>query len=287
MNRPLLLAVLLSISSTDAIAQELEVFELSDFVDPRLLVVETESGTTDQASFFTTRISAGLVDHYQRRNEIADSGAHFARLATGLYFRRNQIGVKLTGLDPWSSEYKDVGDVRLQFGRYFMSEDPLGNEIPSRALLSLRSSDSTGSGERDYEVSLALDLELPVKDRKVIGGYVYSYVPEHGDHYLSYVYRATASKWTVVDRELRVDVGLGFGGEQISGDTRWGHSRLELSLVRTLPRFLEGSSIHLVFAPYYHPHPPPGRESFGQEIGFFVDSAIFSRLMYPSRPLGP
>lgn len=269
-------------------SQELEAFDLNDFLDPRLLIIEDSSGSRQSSTFFASRAAVGFLNGYQRRNLIGGSqtGYGFARFVGNLYFQRNQLNLEVTGLARVGIDDDEVTDARVQVARYFIvSANDQTEEQVWRVLFSYRTTNPDDHGFGD-EVSLAFDVAVPGTEEnpgQAFGGYVFTFQPDTGDYFLSLVERGTIRE-TV--HEVRFDAGFGTGFEQVDGHTTWGHTRLELSLVTPIPR-LFNSYLHVVYAPYYHAHPSEGQDSLGHELGLFLDFGVFSRLFGTGSRLWP
>jgi hypothetical protein len=257
-----------------AAAQELQALDLNDFLDPRLLTVSEEGGEAEPISFFTSRLAFGFLDQYQRRSQITETGFRFGRIIGNFYSGKNQFNIELTQFDRLGKDADAIGETRIQWGRYFTGAAADGEEFTARLLLSWRTTTGEQAGFED-ELSVIADYAFPISDRLVYGGYVYTFVPDSGDHYLSYAFRDTVQRWQM---GFRLDVGLGLGAEFVDESARWGHTRLELALVAPLPRF--NTDLRLVYAPYYHPTAAKSGEVFGQEIGVFFDGAVFSKIFH-------
>lgn len=279
------------LTATAGSAQELESFDLSDFLDPRLLVHNTASGEEQPETFLWSRFVLGFLDGYQRRDLLNEDGVgyRFARLTGSLHHGRYQANLELLGMDRLGLQDDQITDVRVQVARYFYTEGPAEAErVPARVLVSWRAAGPERLGfEDELSVSVervlslgplekAIGSDLPKGFGYLFGSSVYTYQPERGDHYLSYAFRGTVRRW---EGGSRIRLGVATGVEDVADHTRWGPTRLELSFVGRLPIF--NSNIHIVYAPTYHPHPIPGNDHFGYELGVFTDIPLGSRLFSP------
>ncbi|HEX2832889.1 MAG TPA: hypothetical protein VHW00_07730 [Thermoanaerobaculia bacterium] len=116
-------------------AQELDVFESSDFVDPRLRGVEFGpdgfAPIADGSDFAILRVLGGASSNYQWRTRPSDDAATFVSVAGSYYRGVHQLNVELTEL--WSHGDASLPRRRatVQFGRYLLTKarDPETNEL--------------------------------------------------------------------------------------------------------------------------------------------------------------
>lgn len=116
-------------------AQELDVFESSDFVDPRLRGVEFGpdgfASTADGSDFAILRVLGGASSNYQWRTRPSDDAATFLSVAGSYYRGVHQLNVELTQL--WSHGDASLPRRRatVQFGRYLLTKarDPETTEL--------------------------------------------------------------------------------------------------------------------------------------------------------------
>lgn len=128
--------MLLLLASGIAIsAQELDVFESSDFLDPRLRGVEfAEDGSSTTAQgvdFAILRVLGGGSSNYTWRTRPSEDAATFLNVASSYYRGVHQLNVEFTQL--WSHGDASLPRRRatVQFGRYLLTKarDPDTQEM--------------------------------------------------------------------------------------------------------------------------------------------------------------
>lgn len=105
-----------------ALAQELGVFDVNDFIDPRELQGSGSGDTAVQWRFLAARFGFGTVEQLQEQNTFTETSAGFLHVTGNYYYSRFQSSVKLIGLHIVESE--DCGELlalraRLQQAVYF------------------------------------------------------------------------------------------------------------------------------------------------------------------------
>lgn len=269
----LLFAAAALLAPRAASTQELEAFDLADFLDPWSLGWD---GSEPAPRTFVSRLTCGLINNYQRRDEVfTRSGFLFVRVANSYYFGRNQLNFKLTGLGNLRSTDRDenVYDARLQFGRYdYDPTDP--EDVPSRWMFSWRARKAADAGV-DHEVSAILDVK--VWEPGKLPGFVtlvYTHGMGKGDHSFSIVSRASRTLGRRGVFESALSVGARFAERELG----FAPPRAELALVWPLPPF--NTYFRVAYAAAYQPNLPEGMSGIDRvnhEVSLFVDTGLFLR----------
>lgn len=283
------LALVLLIAAA-ANAQEFDIFEISDFVDPRLRGTEYgEDGlrtVTAGYPFLVSRVSVGAIRDYYWRT--APTGANVAVFhdVTSFYWGANQLNLKLTHLRTQEDDSiipKSRGV--LQYARYTARTQPAGEneEEPSvfvsRYMVGLAVEESPDAledlkGHRsvNYELAAELDVRLPLTGILGTISYVKRYAGEsYSTQRFAYVLHSGLYNY----RGVRFDMNLAFGAQKTE-TWRWGdlrptfHARVPLDKV--------GTVVHLAYSPTISFE---GGFDHRHEVALFLDRAIFARVFMP------
>jgi len=288
MKRLCMLA-LVCLAAVAAGGQEFDIFELSDFMDPRIRGVRyAENGLETKIAgdtFVVSRISVGAISDYYWRT--TPTGANVAVLhnATSFYWGANQLNLKVTKL---ATRHENVlmPELRgaVQFARYTARESPIteGKEgapdiIVSRYLVGLSVEETPDAledlkGQRalNYEVAAEVDVRLPWTD--ILG--TFSYIKRYagvGESTQRFAYVVHSGQHSYSD--FTVDFSLALGAEK-TGNWRWGdvrpaaHARLPIDKV--------GTVVHLAYAPTVSFE---GGFAVRHEVAVFVDRTLFARVL--------
>ncbi|HXU32306.1 MAG TPA: hypothetical protein VN851_17200 [Thermoanaerobaculia bacterium] len=233
--------VLAALFAPPASGQNLQVFDIEDFIDPALLQLLGEG--KEAKPFGALSVATGGAQNLERWGESVPGVSTFASLAGDLYYRDWQLSMDALGVSP-SEEKPRFGDrFGLQLGRYSSSEITLhGKEGEDEKVSRLLMRKTLGvefekrpGGDWGHALILALDLRrdgprTSVLD--VVGGLTYTWVEAgqgdegHPRQYLSFDYRTPIAAYK---RGTRFAVGYGVGVEYVRGKLQAGAIRLELS----------------------------------------------------------
>lgn len=284
--RRLLAAALLLLGASGAGAQEFDIFELNDFVDPRLRGAEYASGgirtTAPGDPFLVSRLSLGAVRDYYWRTSPTDANLAVAHSATSYYWGGNQLNFKWTHLRTGDDDAfvpKNRGTV--QFARYTAHEMPLDVEgkpmiAVSRYLVALAVEESpdaledlAGHRSMNYELGAQLDVRLPLTDVLGTVSYVkrFAGVGQSTERF-AYVLHTAGRSYRKANFEMNVAVGA-----QKTASWRWGDIRPTAHM--RLPLDKVGTIVHLAYAPTISFE---GGFETRHEVALFVDRAIFARV---------
>jgi hypothetical protein len=105
------LCALLLLLATPLAAQELDVWDISDFVDPRVLASETEDGrlACPCDGFLIVRVMGGAASNYIDVVRPTNRDIYYAHLAASYYRGRWQANWKRTQVEPASSGGDELG----------------------------------------------------------------------------------------------------------------------------------------------------------------------------------
>lgn len=257
-------------------AQELELFEVDDYLNPEHLKISM-SGKPKSVLFFTSRIFVGIDKNYQYRNNIVNPMVDFQRITNSFYYSNYQFNIKLTRLHLLDEsnnppnivpEYKG----RLQFGFYIDTDSKDKNDEPGRFQISW-GFEKWKDQKLIHEFSWELDVSfLGDKDTPPFtGGLIYAWTSwgSGGEDYLGLAYRYKMLQWA---NGSNLKWGIGFSGGAINDDWYYGTTRNEISSEIYIP-FLK-CSINLIYSVSYMSR----QKTWNHEFGLFFDAPLFSKL---------
>jgi hypothetical protein len=288
-------AAALTLFSLALQAQENDIFDPADFIDPRArgaVFREGRFGLEEKGQAFSlVRVYGGRVSDYQWRNADTQADLKFAHVTSSYYTGARQLNLKFTSFR--ADERSDIPAWRgtVQFGRYFLSDrlslsDNEDARISGRVLLTWSIEDNPFRDENDlrrdghnHEFGVQGDLRLPLPKvlpaDSIDGSIIWMRRRIDADNYVdraTYLYRFRQRKRS--NGRLRLNATLGIGAERNNG---W-HccvSRAVLSATFFVPRLQTG--INIAFAPTYTPA-TDGRRRTHSEFAVYLDRTAFSRL---------
>lgn len=293
MSRPrrLLLAFVVLLGAlagtTRASAQDLEIFQDDDFVDPALLVLDDKEHLLISARAYT-----GIDTDYSRRNEVFDMGIGFARVVNNVYFHKFQGHVSYTrfavapeGLSEIyvpgraapvgvNTEGVPLARLGLEGSRYIG-----GDGVAARIKL-LWNREQMMSGAREDEYGLTVDAKVAEHDFDgggasfgIIGGGQLIYRPTQEQNYVGLSVRAF-----VESDGLLITSAYGFGFERTKRDWQVGAGRFQVGFgFPALPK----TRMNVVTSVLEVPSPQIASRQFkgwNTEVAAFLSVPLFSHL---------
>lgn len=302
-----ILAVALLLCGTAA-AQETDIFDPTDFVDPRErgAVFSRERwgfGITDPGRTFSIiRLYGGTVDDYQWRSVSSDADLSFLHATWSTYWSDKQFNLKTTFFDRRTDVPLPTWRATAQFGQYYgqyfrlpKNGDEAAEEqrIATRLLLTWSVEDNPylgsntappqdGSGfssprnERfNHEFGIQTDVRLPLPKRRAIdGSFIWMRRRVDAGHYidrLSYLYRVNERLRS--NGRLHLNAALGAGAEH----TQAWHcclARAVLTATFVIPWLDTG--LNVAYAPTFSPS-SEGRRTH-HEVAFYLDRTVLAKL---------
>jgi hypothetical protein len=290
-------ALLCIVFSVSALGQELEVFDVSDFIDPRdrgaVFDPTKPFGLLESGQqFLLMRAYTGRVlNDYQWRNAASGAEANFLHLTTNLYRGDKQYNAKLTffqgGDDAHLTSYRGT----LQYAQYFVTANSArlqrerGNEKPEekediriagRYAFTLSAEHNPYSeGPRFlYEYGIESTGYVRYRNRSVVGSLVWTHrtvSAEKTIDRISYYYRL--GDRTYRNGLFRWNANLGFGAERNDG-WHFGATRVVMAGSVEIP--VLRSALNVAYAPTYLPG-RSGRKTY-HEVVVFLDSTVLSHI---------
>jgi hypothetical protein len=316
MRRLLALAVL--VAALDARAQELSIFDVNDFVDPRELgAVATERGTflCPCSRMLISRLITGWDREFVNISRPTPFDVAFAHLATSYYRGAMQYNVKMSAIrdvhlpsnQPTAVDTRDVPRhaLTLQAARY-RARGAKGKaarvEItwrmthyhqPARRVIAgpgpeTRTEHYTRS-LIDHEYGIEYDLAIPIFRRAFLGSL--SYTALGGEH-PTLTSSADRSRIAYTQRFPNFSVGplrleTSFMAA-IFGDgirfKRFGQATIRPSAQVSVPIGSTGVNLSVRYSPSFTLHRPPRHVGGGydwndaEELAIFVDRVVFARV---------
>lgn len=262
MTRILRLALVLALAfgallgADPAMAQDLEIFQDDDFVDPALLEIDGHDRV-----FIATRAYGGIDTDYARRNDIYDVGVKFARVVNNIYFYKFQSHVSYTRFAmapsdvratylegraaPFGVNTKGLPLARLgvETSRYF------GGDGMFARVKGIWNREELMSGHETHEYGVTVDAklwgELGVEDQdKGIGlilGAQYIARPSLEQNYVGMSMRLTYDF-----EHVSMTSALGYGFERTSAQWRDGAGRFQIGAI--VPMAPYSTKLHLTYS---------------------------------------
>jgi hypothetical protein len=272
-----------------AAAQEFDVFDLNDFVDPRIRGAEYNDNGDLLApgdDVQIVRAAAGVVRNYQWRNTQTSEDARFFHLTHGFYRGRHQVNGKVTVLDGKGESPLPRYRGTAQWATYIVTRvklagDEDATQVAGRFLVSAsieenRYKDRERRRTRDhnFELGVQTDVAVPLpRGRSVTGSLVFM-TRDMGEmgraQRLTYFYRLDDR--TFLNR-FRLGTTIGVGGERTDA-WHWGATRLGLTGAIDIPGI--GTTLNVAWTPTYIPG-ARDRHMF-HEVAVFLDRTLFTSL---------
>jgi hypothetical protein len=290
-----LVAAALSLCSLALHAQEIDIFDPVDFVDPRTRGAVFREGRfgleKPGTTFSLIRVSGGRVGDYQWRNEDTDADLSFAHVTANIYRSAYQLNLKFTGFR--ADDDADIPSYRgtVQFGRYFLSDripvpDTKDARVSGRVMFTWSiednpfvESNSTRQDSYNHEFGARTDIRLPlprfVSADSIDGSIIWMRRRIDANHYvdrLTYLYRFRQRLRS--NGRLRLNATLGAGAQR-GGGWHCCVSRAVLTATFVVPGIDTG--INVAFAPTYSPARGGGRRTHN-ELAIYLDRTAFSKL---------
>jgi hypothetical protein len=269
-------------------AQEFDIFDENDFLDPRIRGAEFRSDgrrvRDPGTDFQILRMSTGGISNYTWRSEPTNANVGFLHLTHSIYRGGYQANFKLTTLQAGSRAALPRYRATTQFARYFLT--PIVNgaskereQIAGRLLLTASFEENrvrtAGGAARDYnlEIGAELDAAIPLPRGRNANGSLVWVRRELGQkagriQRLTYFYR-------FVDRtyfgRVRFGTSLGVGGEKQT-EWHWGAARLGFLSSINISR---AGTMKLTYTPTVLPASRDRRVY--QEIALFFDRTLMKR----------
>jgi hypothetical protein len=290
LRNPILATVLgswLLLSATQAVSQDLQIFDVEDFVDPALLKPLGEG--QEAKAFASLLLLGGIGRNLQMRSDTGKGDFTFVHLAGDVYYGDWQLGLDAIDITRNAESAFFSERFSLEVGRYFTSKpfDNQENEGSVRAHYVTRAIlrwdfEERPRGELGHVVTVDVDIRRDgprVGLFDPIGGYSYTWVQAgdgdkgHDRHYLSLGLRKAIAAYS---NGGKIFIGIGVGIESIQGQFGWGAPRFEL--VGELPLRPRGSKIRLSWAPAYQ----LDQGVFKQEYAILFIPPILSSFFTPA-----
>src|SRR5262245_31192970 len=282
---------LLLLVAAAAAAQEFDVYDPNDFIDPRVRGALFEKGccrvVENGTDFTLMRVYAGNIYDYQWRSTSTGADLKFLHLATAYYRGDKQFNLKLTGFDPHGAASVPNSRGTMQFGKYFVSgaarEGEEDRRIAGRILLTWsvergRFEDSPSErSQLHHEFGAEGDVRIPLPFSRldnVDGSVIWMRRRVAEGQYvdrLSYLYRFRERQRS--NGRLQLNASLGFGGERADG---W-HcclARGVFTATYIVPRINIG--VNAAFAPTFAPA-AQGRRTH-RELALYLDHTLVAHV---------
>jgi hypothetical protein len=298
-------------ASAGVSAQEFDIFDRSDFLDPRIrgvAFIPDANGIrfADESPFLLSRLSLGGVSDYYMRTAPSGADVTVAHLATTYYRGRHQFNLKLTNFGAEDGSAKEIAFIprrraTLQWAMYMATPDPAPpkttntpGEAPiilSRYVLSTSVEDPRGLASenagpaavrrrtlhRNYEFGGEMDVRIP--GINVVGtlSYAYRHAVSGTSQRFAYVYRTGQKNF----HRLKVDTSVGYVAQK-ARDWQWGNVRPAIHARLALDR--ASTAIHFAYAPTIS---VIGGVKMRHEFALFIDRALVAHVFKRPTPEDP
>jgi hypothetical protein len=290
-------------------AQPVAVFELDDYLDPRLLGARvTEEDKIEPGNrFLVTELITGAISDFEHQGLYSEGRTEFAHLAAKLYSGRRQFNVLATVFDPRFSprfgrerneapgaipsaeRARVIPDerIRLQYGWYSFNPGTSEDGFIDRFLLSAGAA-RTAAGDRIYDLGLVVDLPMSFDDKNLLGSLGYDWRIVDGgfnQHRILYFYRwgndAVFDRFGGPFSPISLPVRLSFGGERSENHWRMAPLRLELGV--EVPIEILRTTLHLTYAPSFRLGSQGFQQELNHELAAFLEVIPLSRVFASTR----
>lgn len=280
------------------LAQPVAVFELDDYLDPRLLGTEfrEDGGIEPGYRFVVGELLAGTISDFEHQGFYSTGETEFAHVTARLYQGRSQFNLLATVFDPRTSPVFGRGSeeapgtipggerarvipdyrLRLQYGRYRFNQGTAERSFIDRLLFSVGYA-RTDAGDRIYDLGVVFDIPIDT----LLGSFGYDWRIVDGgfdQHRLLYFYR-----WS--NKELigpvSLPVRLSFGGERSETHWRWAPIRLEVGAKVPVERLR--TTLHLTYAPSFRLVSRGFEQGWNHELAAFLDFVPLTKVFTPVR----
>jgi hypothetical protein len=283
-----------------ATAQPVAVFELDDYLDPRLLGTEFQEngGIEPGHRFVVGEMLAGVISDFEHQGFYSAGQTEFTHVTARLYQGRSQFNLLATVFNPRTSPVFGQGSeespgtipggerarvipdyqLRLQYGLYQLTPGTADNRFIDRLLFSVGYA-RTNAGDQIYNLGMVFDIDIPIKALLGSVGYDWRIVDGGFDqHRLLYFYR-----WSNEDVIGRVSlpVRLSFGGERSEAHWRLAPVRLEMGVKVPVERLR--TTIHLTYAPSFRPASRGFEQGWNHEFAAFLDVMPLTKVLISAR----
>jgi hypothetical protein len=306
------LALVCFIAASAAVsAQEFDIFDRSDFLDPRLrgvTFIPDANGIrfADESPFLLSRISVGGVSDYYLRTAPSGADVTVEHLATSYYRGRHQFNLKLTnygteGGSPQERAFIPRRRATFQWAMYMATPDPAPpktettpEEPPillSRYVFSASTEDPrflasnnggpagerSRSSNRNYEFATEMDIRIP--GINVLGtlSYAYRHAVSGTSQRFAYVYRTGQKNF----HRFKVDTSIGYVAQK-ARNWQWGNVRPAIHARLSLDR--ASTAIHFAYAPTIS---VIGGVRVRHEFALFLDRTVIAHVFKRPTPEGP
>ena len=279
-----------------SLAQEFEIFDPNDFIDPRergaVFAPTGMSLLAPGSPFSAVRVYGGRVSNYQWRDTPTGADVSFAHIVWNRYRDNRQFNLKLTTYDVESGTRLPWYRGTIQFARYFA--------LPTNRGLSVGANDPvraagrilfTGSLEQnplratnvrarvvDHEFGIEVDAFLRTSKFSTTGSAVWTRrIIDNGSYADRLIYFYRGPEISKLDNRLRFAANLACGGEH-TDRWRWGAVRLiaTTSVDLPTPRGRRLGTVNLAYGPSYLPGSPTHRTQ--RELAIYIDRTVMAHL---------
>jgi len=283
------LVIGLALAASAAAAQELDIFELSDFMDPRLRGAAFDksgfAAIEHGSDFKIVRAVAGGVKNYDWRTRPSGRDVSFLHIVASHYSGLMQGNVKVTALGTPGDATLPRYRLTTQIARYMLSSvlDPNSKAAERYAgrFLATTSAEQTRSchqnvcaSHTDYEIGAQIDTSIPLRHGRSASGSLIAAFRNTAEE--GRLFRATFVS-RLADRSFkRVRVGAAFdvSAERASSLWKMGAVRLGMSYAYDIAA---GVALNVAWTPsFVLPEP---RRRLHNEVAFFVDRKLYSKII--------
>jgi hypothetical protein len=296
------LVIILALAASAAVAQELDIFEINDFMDPRLRGATFDTDGVEivdhGADFKIWRVVAGEVKNYDWRTRPSDRDLSFVHIVGSHYSGSWQENIKVTSLQTPSDSSLPRYRLTAQLARYMLSSvpNPATNEdenFAGRLLVTTsaeqshicakdQQNQSGCTNHIDYEIDAQIDTTQQLPNGRIgTGSLIVAFRKTALD---GSVFRATYVS-RLADKSFdrnRLGVAFDLSTERASSSWRMGAARLPvLYSVDVAAAF----ALNIGWTPSFV-LTEPGRR-IHNEVALFIDRKVYSKIIRHPTPSEP